>query len=1006
MPPVNIEMIGQTLGRDRYRITSRLGDGGMGSVYRAWDTTLETDVVVKVPRRSLIEEDREFGQRFQREIRSLVQLSHPHVVRILDVGEHDGLPFAVMQLLGGGSLEQRRRRDAQGRTLPLAPLTLHEWLLPIAQALDYIHSRGYVHRDIKPANILFDSINHPFLSDFGLAKVVAAGEASQASGMTRTGMVLGTPHYMAPELVLAKAYDGRVDQYALAVTVHELLCCRMPIDAATPAAVLVQQVSKPAMSLVQMLPRIDNGFANALLRALEKSPDDRYPTCTEFAAALLHAAGAKPKPGDPPAVTVGRITSSDDGQIPCPSCEKLIRLSEKARGKRTWCPGCRVALQISSDLRELRELVEALPLVYHEEPTSVPDADSPGLATPSDGSDDWQTRALSKDDVQRALSKEPANPAPIRSSRKLMLPLMIASAVMLGLVVGGLVWRESNLDDLASSSTNTGTDAPAAPLPAMSPVKPILTPILDREIAFDEVFVVSLKLENATEVGTVRYEWDSPPPISAQLDPDTGVITSDPSFSRPAGSHVLKLRAVQVRSETPSDISAVVVKIKSLDLPDIKPVPSDPYAGETVKFTLPSLKPGNPSAGYHYRLRSTEPWQPLKGNEIELKDVTAGNFTVNVQLRTSSDALLAEKSGSFTVEELPSIRPIQTPAEPIAGDKVSIKLVGATAKGGPLQFEWRLATQTEWRDDIDGDELNLPELPAGDATVVFRGKIVRDVYTPERRHTLAVVERAVRSDTMSTIGLKLVLIRAGAFQMGSPAYESERGDDEILHEVKLTRPYYLGVYEVTQSEYKRVMDRNPSIFSSVSGQNTDRFPVEKVSWFDAIDFCNVLSRIDGLPEYYKVSKMQVSINGGAGYRLPTEAEWEYACRAGSRTSFSFGDILNGQLANVDGGTPYGTKTNGPFLKRTTTVGSYEPNAFGLYDMHGNVWEWCFDSHGVYPSHAVTDPKGPNNGHWNVRRGGAWNDIAMRARTAFRGTCSPSMTDNSQGFRVARTPSTP
>ena len=131
----------------------------------------------------------------------------------------------------------------------------------------------------------------------------------------------------------------------------------------------------------------------------------------------------------------------------------------------------------------------------------------------------------------------------------------------------------------------------------------------------------------------------------------------------------------------------------------------------------------------------------------------------------------------------------------------------------------------------------------------------------------------------------------------------------------------MGVYEVTQGEYEKVMGVNPSSFKTVSGQDTSRFPVEQVSWNDAVEFCQKLSAKDGVT-----------------YRLPTEAEWEYACRAGATTTFHFGGTLNGDKANVDGSNPYGTATKGPFLQRTTTGGSYPKNAFGLFDMHGNVWE--------------------------------------------------------------------
>lgn len=252
----------------------------------------------------------------------------------------------------------------------------------------------------------------------------------------------------------------------------------------------------------------------------------------------------------------------------------------------------------------------------------------------------------------------------------------------------------------------------------------------------------------------------------------------------------------------------------------------------------------------------------------------------------------------------------------------------------------------------------------------------------------------------NSIGMKLVLIPAGKFVMGSPFDEFGHEDNETRHWVRISQPFYIAIYEVTQDEYRQVMRSNPSFFSpsgkgsaQVQGKNTDRFPAEQVSWFDAVEFCNTLSATEGLGEYYTVSGENVSIAGGRGYRLPTEAEWEYACRAGTLTPFNVGKKLDEQTANYNW-----PKTSSD---RTNAVGAYTANAFGIYDMHGNVSEWCYDWTGRYGSSSSTDPYGPSDGAERVVRGGNWRAFERACRSASRSESPPSTRWNAFGFRCVR-----
>jgi sulfatase modifying factor 1 len=262
--------------------------------------------------------------------------------------------------------------------------------------------------------------------------------------------------------------------------------------------------------------------------------------------------------------------------------------------------------------------------------------------------------------------------------------------------------------------------------------------------------------------------------------------------------------------------------------------------------------------------------------------------------------------------------------------------------------------------------------------------------------TPALAQSPVPSDAewlKTSIGLTLRRIPAGTFLMGSSPQEvAILLDEKPQHGVKIGRPFYLGVYEVTQHEYEQIMNVNPSKF-----RYSDSLPVEQVSWFDAVIFCNKLSEREGRKPYYRIEGEKLGVLGGNGFRLPSEAEWEYACRAGTKTPFPFNanDTEIGNYAWFDGNSG----------KKTHPVGKKQPNRFGLHDMMGNVWEWCVDGYDVdyYKNSPVTDPTGPARTDLRVIRGSAWMVDAVLVRSAYRNRSRPSDRTDHIGFRVAAFP---
>lgn len=267
---------------------------------------------------------------------------------------------------------------------------------------------------------------------------------------------------------------------------------------------------------------------------------------------------------------------------------------------------------------------------------------------------------------------------------------------------------------------------------------------------------------------------------------------------------------------------------------------------------------------------------------------------------------------------------------------------------------------------------------------------------PPASHSLEVTDMQVPEN--------FVLIKGGSFGMGSPESEAWRSADETQHVVTVS-DFYMSKYELTQKEYEEITGHNPSNFS---GEN---LPVENISWLDAVAYCNARSEKDGLTPVYTIDGQNVSWDRSAnGYRLPTEAEWEYACRAGTTTPFYMENSPSAQDANYYGHYPYEIEDNyfsqgnlevkpGEYRQTTVPVDSFSENPYGLYNMHGNVSEWVWDYYGEYSPDAQTDPAGPASGTLRVYRGGGWNDFAKNMRSAYRATLEQTKGSFNLGIRL-------
>jgi serine/threonine protein kinase len=311
---------GQTLGP--YRIINQIGKGGMATVYKAYQPSVDRYVAIKVLP-SQLAESKEFATRFQQEARIIAKLEHPHILPVFDYGESDGVAYFIMRYLEAGTLKDKMEA---GRPLPLNEID--RIFKQLTDALSYAHSHGIVHRDLKPANALIDSYWNIFLTDFGIAKLLE----SASPRLTQTDAIMGTPAYISPEQAQAQPVDQRSDIYSLGIILYEMVTGRVPFVADTPLAILFKHVSDPLPLPSLIKPDIPAPIEQVILKALAKDPRDRFSTAAEFAAAWKRALEDKE-----PARRAPEISSAPASRA---TNTPVTRAAPKSGRPTGWVVGC------------------------------------------------------------------------------------------------------------------------------------------------------------------------------------------------------------------------------------------------------------------------------------------------------------------------------------------------------------------------------------------------------------------------------------------------------------------------------------------------------------------------------------------------------------------------------------------------------------------------------------------------------------------------------------------
>jgi formylglycine-generating enzyme required for sulfatase activity/predicted Ser/Thr protein kinase len=945
----------------RYRIIRVLGQGAMGTVYLAQDAQIERLIALKTPHFNP-EPSKEQKERFFREARAAGRLRHQNICPVHDFGEVDGRPYISMAYIEGRPLSVLIAQGAV--TSEQQILTV---IRKLAVALQEAHDHGIVHRDLKPSNIIVDTKDEPIITDFGLAHELDRGGDTR---LTRPGIVMGTPAFMSPEQV--KGNQAKIgpatDQYSLGVILFEWLTGTLPFDG-SPLLLMGEILTKEPPPLNQMRPHIDPRIEAVCLRMLAKSPSDRFGSMSAVAeelTAILEWPSDTTNAEERAHGVTARVTERSSARVPLPK-------QHAARRK----PNRWIRLSIAAVSLAALIASAAVIVIYLGKTAVLIDVKDPGIQVALNG-----TAIVVTGPAQQAVKVEPGDQelritcAGLETTTKsFTLKKGEKRAVTISVVNSQLL---ALLDNEKGLSTSTSPAAGSEVEPNAKTAKPAgankVTNASGTPASEPKAEIVPPQpLERPF---LVRGDWSVESDELVQPTLAAATWTGDYNPLLVFGDETLTHYDFSVELKKTGGRDKIGVVFHWLGPGRYRSFALSRNCETDLAYMFQE-KPGREDGNVKELRYSSNVWYSLK---LEVRADTYRAFLDGALVFEQTDPRFSHgRLGLFTNNAAARFRGIRL-----------------TAANGNLLFQ------------------GLPQLPpAANRTALAHAMLAPSAgeLTAKKEQEQWAQGLKTSSVISNSLGIKLALIPPGEFRMGSPESEKDRGEDEEQRDVRIAKPFCLGLYEVTQSQYQRVTGHNPSVFSNggglseaQTGVDTTAYPVDSVSWYDAIEFCNRLSGMEALPPYYRIDHIQrardgsislatVGISGGMGYRLPTEPEWEYACRAGTATAFNFGPANNGTLCNCNdkGAYPDPGEPQGPALGRTVQVGTYRSNAFGLFDMHGNVCEWCWD---VY---AGTSQQ--NGGR--VERGGSWGSHPVYCRSAVRHSDLPTFASDNLGFRIAR-----
>jgi serine/threonine protein kinase/formylglycine-generating enzyme required for sulfatase activity len=928
----------------RYRVKKKLGGGGMGTVYLVENTQLDREEALKVPHFG-DGDDTKSRERFLREARSAAKLDHPNLCPVYDVGVQDGIHYLTMRFLKGKLLSEYTD-EAQ----PVRKAV--EIVAKLAQALEAAHAKGVIHRDLKPSNVMMVGGVGPVVMDFGLAKQVRQPDQK----LTQAGSMLGTPSYMPPEQVNGdlEQMGPASDVYSLGVILYELLTGHLPFEGST-AAVFGQilYAERPVPSSVR--PGLEPTLDEICRKAMAKALTDRYASMKVFAGALMDYLRSTPAMDTAPNLVpdtsrkaaLSRVETpnpamSAHATLP-PEAARTLRVApvlswQRRRSLPPW-----LVWAFGGGLLLVAGLVLAIIILRVETKagTVLLEIDQKDVEVSLDGDKITIGRPGDKDAIT-VEAKEGKH--------------------LLRVTKPGF---EAWTDDITFRDKD-----PHRVKISLKPVAAAQTVDLDRKVEptklvnskSDDRF---LPLFNGKDLSGWR-------PVNSQVinwSVDRGVLVG--RGKGPGGGQNIGHLVTEGNDYANFHLRAELV-------------PGEP-SSSALRFRVgPGGNFEDIAKGYGVHIVGTDQatTDAVQLNTGDLRLPGVASITDKILGKAPK---LAQESGRWFTLEVIAI-----------GNQFSVRVDGlkmVDCQDPEDSFSvGRIGLYCRPNSVVKFRKIEIQKLPARE-TRTAKDNFKEKAPLQGSSKTQTVVSEPIPKTfnyQNDPLGMKFVKLPKGTFWMGKDGKNAQV-------QATIAEDFELAAYTVSQAQWQEVMGANPSWFSrqgggkeivkGVNDEDLSRFPVENVSWNDVKEFLEVLNARES--------------GRGWFYRLPTEAEWEYGCRRGatSQAECSYDyyfqqrtNDLSSHQANFNGNFPGGKGLKGPYLGRTERIGSYAPNKLGLYDMHGNVWQWCSD---------LFDGAGSAR----VIRGGGSFGTGQGCRAANRGRDAPANNWNGRvGFRLARVPS--